>query len=539
MRGSLWRALLGALALALATAGVVAGQGSGLPSTGWYTTATIQNLSETNPAEVTLAVFDAASTSQAALSATTVITPGANVVFRPDNPGITGTVGIDGIGNNFLGSMVVSSLEPLAAIAKVTNQPLASLGVPQGAAVAEYRGAGDGSTTLIYPSAKNKFNGQTTTFFIQAVGGDGVFTATVRTARSSDGTVASATYSKAYSVAANRSTVVIVSDLTNSAGQSWTSSIPQAGCSGPFDTPGGAPCFGALTIESSTPIAGAAVAADITAIPTKRANSSALLTPADGATQIYCPLYKSQFPGGQSGRNFSGVQVQNVSTGPVSVSVTILGSPNPPFNPAITATSSVNFSNVEAGASVVVSRFAGDGNFPNGGLGAVRIDASGPVIAATNEDSNFQNQPTTATYNCFRADDATARIAFPAAKRDFPTATSDLANNSGVTVQNIATDRTASVTAEYVCRNGVTATITFPLPPGTANTLFQNNTVSQGLIPPNSLCGVTVTARDSGNPADEVPVVGIVNEDVSGLQLVGGGGTVTFRDASNYEGLNQ
>lgn len=532
MKGKLWRSLLGGVALAVGAAGFASAQ-SGLPNQGWYTTATIQNLSATNSADVVLTAYDAVNVSQAALTAQTQVAAGSNVVFRPDNPGTAGTIGISGLNNNFFGSMVISSLENLAAVAKVTNQPLGSLGVAGGTASAEYQGSSEGATTLLYPSVKNKFNGQTTVFYIQSVGSDGAFTATVRTAAAADGSVPSRTYSKSYTVAANKTTVILVKDLTNASGGTWDAAVG-AGCTGAFSSATGAPCFGALTVESSTPVVGTAVAYDTTNTPTKVANSSALLTSADASTTVFCPLYKSRFPRNAAGQNFSGVQIQNTTGAPIDVTVTLRGNALPASNPAAGQTFTRQITGLAAGQSVVVSRGAGAGNFPDGGVGSVRIEATGAVIAVTNEDSNPNpGQFTSATYNCFGASEGTGTVSFPAAKRDFPSETSALANNSGLIVQNVDAAKTANYEARYTCRGGATATITSNgVAPGASVTFAKFGFPT---IPANSLCAVTVTAKDAADAAQSVPIVGIANEDVSGLTI----GPVTFRDASSYEGFNQ
>jgi hypothetical protein len=527
VKGKLWRSLLGGVALVTAATGIASAQ-SGLPSTGWYTTATIQNLSETNNADVVLSAYDAVNVSQAALTAQTSIAPGANVVFRPDSPGTAGTIGIDGLNNNFFGSMVISSLENLAAVAKVTNQPLGSLGVQGGTAAAEYQGSSEGSSTLIYPSVKQRFNGQTSVFYIQSVGGDGTFTATVQTADDKS-------YSKSYSVTANKTTVILVGQLQqNGTGAAWSTVGP---CTGAFSSPGGAPCFGALTVESTTPVVGTSVSYDSVNTPAAIANSSALLTPGDGATQLFCPLYKSRFPGGQPGRNFSGVQIQNITGAAITATVTLRGNALPATNPARGKSYTVSFPSIAAGKAVVVSRGAGQGGFDEGGVGSVEIVSSGNIVAVTNEDSNpAAGQATSASYNCFSAADGTAKVSFPAAKRDFPSATSALANNSGVIIQNISSsNQTANVQANYVCRGGATISLPTTLAPGSSVTFAKFGFPT---IPANSLCAVTVTATDSADASQGVPLVGIANEDVSGL-TVAPAGTVTFRDASNYEGFNQ
>jgi hypothetical protein len=253
VKSKLWRTLAGGVAVMVGATSVVSAQssGSGLPNTGWYTTAVIQNLSDSAQADVVLSAFDAGSTSSAALTASTPIAAGANVVFRPDNPGIAGTIGIQQLGANFFGSMVISSLEPLAAVAKVTNVQLNTLGVAGGAANAEYQGSSEGATTLIYPNVKNNFNSFRSVFYIQSVGSNGTFTATVRTSAPD-----SKTYSKVFPVNANRTTVVTVNELQlNGTGATWGSQAPVTGntCRGRADSAAASPCFGALTISSSTP----------------------------------------------------------------------------------------------------------------------------------------------------------------------------------------------------------------------------------------------------------------------------------------------
>jgi hypothetical protein len=68
------------------------------------------------------------------------------VVFRPDNPGYAGTIGIPAIaaitagGGSFKGSMLVESSQPLAVVVKLADVPVGSMGRAGGTASAFYNG---------------------------------------------------------------------------------------------------------------------------------------------------------------------------------------------------------------------------------------------------------------------------------------------------------------------------------------------------------------------------------------------------------------
>jgi hypothetical protein len=79
---------------------------------------------------------------------------------------------------------------------------------------------------------------------------------------------------------------------------------------------------GSLSVSSAQPLAGA-VSEHGAENPGVALQATRGFSPADYDVKVFAPIIKSEFF-----NRFTGLQVQNVSAGPVDMTVTYLGSPN-------------------------------------------------------------------------------------------------------------------------------------------------------------------------------------------------------------------
>lgn len=485
---------------------VVAAQ-SGLSGTGWYTTAVIQNVGSAN-GTLSLDAFPLTGSATGGGNATTPLNAGSAVTFRPDNPGIPGTVGIPGIASgSFQGSMVLSSDVDVVSVAFLNNAPLGtSLGVTGGKASAAYNGIPQGNTTLTYPAVKSGFNSRITSFFIQAAGA----AATVSVSVVANNGV---TYTKsAINIEANKSYVLLTSSLLNGA-----TAMPM-GCTGSATSATGAPCIGAMTLTSTTPVAGTVVEYPTTGSPSAVAMSTNMFGASAASNKVSCPTVKNQFPSGQLPS--TGIAVQNVSGGAQDITVTIITR-----LPSV-ATYTKTFTAVPNGASVVASRGAGTlGGMPTGAVGAATVTAAGSVIAIASETGDANRE---GMYSCMSSNSATTKIAAPVSKFQFPSATNPGAGNTGINVQNVGNAAT-NIDGVFNCRTTAGVFTNYPISKATiaagaaaAFSPFTDLGVGANKVPTGNLCSVVFTASQ--------PIVAIANESTEGL-------AIAVRDSSVYEGF--
>ncbi len=144
-----------------------------LPGTGWYTNAVIQNASNFPSTVKLTATWKKGSVNP---PASVQVTLGAHesVVFRIDNTGPAGTIGIPEIANKqFEGSLLLESTQRMAVVVQLGNAPTGSLGASGGTAKAFYSGlylstnGYDTGQNLIYSNFKSDFAGKSTTLFVQ------------------------------------------------------------------------------------------------------------------------------------------------------------------------------------------------------------------------------------------------------------------------------------------------------------------------------------------------------------------------------------
>jgi len=191
--------------------GVVATAGAQtLPGSGWFTSATLQNVGTAN-ATVNLDVYPLTGVAGTAASTSFSLTPGSSKVFLPGQNNANGTVDVSpSLSNNFSGSMVVSSDQPVVAIGQIGNNVIAGttgLGISGGYAAEQYRGSDAVANVLIFPTVKANFAGKTNIFYVQA-GGTGVtYSAVIKTGDATS-------HTKTGSITANRSVLLTPADFS-------------------------------------------------------------------------------------------------------------------------------------------------------------------------------------------------------------------------------------------------------------------------------------------------------------------------------------
>jgi hypothetical protein len=505
--------LLLGIAVTLNAGTVMAQSPSGLPGSGWWTSAGIQNIG-TGEASVELTAYrvEGDTGSPASFNNSTTIAQNGNTTFIPES--FPGTVQV-GLPSGFAGSMVLSSNQPLAAVGQVGNNTVGSLGVADGQASAFYNGSSSGAAKIFYPTIKSNFVNKSTTLFIQAAGADVTIAATLAM---NDGT----NYTYSNSIAANKTRIISVADFKNG-----NNSPPTTNC-GNANT---SPCVGAVTITAT----GGDIVGSVVEAPTSgtavEGQAATLFTDTSSNSTIICPVYKS----GWFGRT-SGITVQNVTGDGGSTTVT--------FSGQITGD---NNSSSQVGQVKTGSADIGDGKsvtfFPsldNDGLGnpalsnvfmAVTLTTdtnTDKIVAAVNESNFDGNKKKSNTYTCFNPTTATAKVALPQVKDAF----GGLKNNTGVSIQYAGTDPAGktNITAEFNC-GGTTYTHNAIEVGGAtsgvqlAHTYFapSNNASNwSGTAMPSAVnCAVTVTSSGAN-------IVGIANESTFNGDL----------DTKTYEGFN-
>ncbi len=489
--------------LLLGTTAVVTAQ-SGLPGSGWYTTAVIQNVSpEAGNATVDIEVFPQGTGTSS--TATFDVAQNASRVFFPGSGGAGGNVDVSPtLGTNFVGSMVVSASKEVVAVGQVTNfAAVPGVGTQGGFASAQYRGADATSASISYPAVKSNFGNKTTIFAVQAAGAQVNYTATIRDS-------AGGTHSKTGTIGANRSVTLIPSDFSPAMATTNCGSDPNT-----------SPCFGSLAVTATGGnIVGAYVETFTTQSPATVAQAASMFASTDAGSTALCPVIKADFG---TNRRTTGTTVANV--GSSAVDVTGVFTVAQSTSGVAVGTEYRRTARIEPGKSFVFGQLNQTvGGMPAGNLAAARFTANGGSIVAITSESNFGTTPQKQTvYTCFNPDTATTKAAAPVVKRNFGN------NTTGITVQNANATGTAPITvnATYICGNNTYGPIASrSLRPGESD----NTTFFQPAgVPVNNLCSVTLTAGAATNK-----IIAIANESSDVFP-----GTVQFNlDTKNYEAFN-
>jgi len=337
--------LAAVVVLALAV-GVVSAQ-TGIPGSGWWTGEQVQNVGSST-ANIVVTAYD----KSGALTYTTsqTATVGSTIGLTPSS--------FPGMPNGFIGSAVVSSDQPIKAVVNVSNVFNGTFGVAGGKAQALYQGTESADTKLYFPMAKNNRFGGSTAFYVQNAGT--AATQVVAVFKMDTGSPTKVYTYTSPSLAPNKMVVINPSDAN----------VPSVGGAGGRDN------IGSATMSSSQPLAG-------TVLEYKQGEAIATIlggtrgfTAADFDTKAYAPTIKNN----RFGR-FTGIQVQNASSGPINVTISYAGTAG-----ACAGNSYADlFNNLAAGASHTFNQQTGASNLPANCTAAATISANGNFIATVNE----------------------------------------------------------------------------------------------------------------------------------------------------------
>jgi len=477
------------LAAVLVSATVAFAQGA-LPGSGWWSGEQIQNVGSSD-ANVTVTAYDKSSSTT--YNATTTIASGAAFTFTPNN--------FTGMPDGFQGSAVASADQPIKAIVNITNRQSGSLGVGGGKAAAQYQGIGHEmvDTTLYFPLAKGDHYGKTTTFYIQNAGSSAATATATFVMRNGD----THTYTTP-SIGPNQMVAFSVFDATS------------------FNPSTNDGKVGNLMVTSTQPLAGTVVEHFTTEAVATIAQGTRGFTLADFDTKAYAPVIKnSRF------NRFTGIQVQNVSSGNINITVKYAGTAGSCAGNSYTDTATA----VVPGASYTFIQLPGHTNLPSNCTASATIEATDNIVAIVNEAYvstyvSAGHSQRAVTSSAISAGSATTKISIPLFKDD------RFSKRTGLQIQNIGSAQASNIVATFVCSGGSSFTaISKPQTvnagaavlfyhPSTQGSLF---TSGNPFASANVNCSVTVTS--------DQPIVAIANESVTP-------GASFEQDNNNYEGFN-
>ena len=452
----------------LVSVGLVLAQG-GLPGSGWKSGQQIQNVGNAS-AKVVFTAYD--DTGKSYDCGEKTIAPGASATYLTDTD-----CPVDA---GFIGAAVVSADQAIAAIVNVNNRGT-------GAAAGQYQGTDgvDVDNTISFPLVKNNHSGRTTTFYVQnASTSPNTMTATFA--------VNGLTYNKTFSnVPANAMRIFSPSDAGVPAGQGQV---------------------GSLEVVGTQPLAGSSLEHQTSAAVGQNLQASKAFVAADGATEVFCPLYRNAHT---KKNQTTGAQVQNVTGSSVTVNFTVQAGSSTygPYTRTIAAGASETFYAPDLTSPSI----------PAGTVGSATISSTGKVVAVVNDAGTDNGVQRKTTYACFGSGGTTVNV--PLAK-EFAGG-----NTTGIQVQNVGTGNT-KVTLEYKA-SGAALKIesTAAIAPGQSITAYGVSSASpewQVLSSTGSMAGavsgVVVTANQ--------PVVAIANESSAAPSPSG-------QDTKNYEGFSQ
>jgi len=473
-----------------------------MPGGGWWTGTQVQNVGTTG-ATLTVTSYDMdASVSPVSTSPISLAKDASTTLLPADL----------NTADDFQGSATISSDQPLRAIVNTTNLLSSpNYGVSGGLAAAQYQGVNNPDTEVNFPLAKNSFYGKSTTFYVQNAG-------TNATTFQADFIFIGGNCSiTTPTVQPNRMTVI--------------SAAANSSC------PSGNNGLGSLKVTSSEPMAGV-VMEHGSEVPAVQLQSTRGFAPSDADTAVYAPIIKSEY-----GNRFTGLQIQNATTGPVDVTVTYKGIYSQ--NGAATNCAGTSYTSSKSGLasneSVTFVHLTSDSTnpLPAGCLASATVSATGNVVAIVNESfvksfldngGNGGRQEAT-TYAAFAGNSGTAKISAPLFKEN------SYKKGTGLQVQNVGSANASSVVATFIQSGSGTSYVTNPISiaAGAAYTFldvrnqaasFWNGTAMPSSVSDSSgVFAVVVTA--------DQPVVAIANETTYPI-----GRSEKQQDKNNYEGFN-
>jgi hypothetical protein len=502
-----------ALVLVLVVAFSASAAPSDLPGGGWWSPFQVQNVGEGDGTLTYTAYWQvgkggAEEDTTYSQDGEITIPQGESLTYNPalapnypDGPRIGFATTDKHLPSGFAGGVVVSSDEELRAVVTVNNFQVGDMGVAGGRASAYYQSVQEPAPLLNFPVMKHDYFGQTTTFYIQAAGGDATIDATF-----------------SYPDGTKSMTDIEISDGSTYVLDPLAAQVP-------------ADVLGSLVVEATAGnIAGVIVETQHNVDVGTFAMSTKAFGPDDADTTIVAPTNKTKFFGGTTGwqlQNTTDVAasatvtftVANVQTGSAADVAGITPGTQFKHDFSIPANGSYLFSvGAAAGANYYKAVEVGGTKTITDGLffsGLVVSDQ--PLVATVNEAAGANR----ILYSAFGSGNATAKLAAPAVKEAF------FEQRTSLNVQNVGIASTTP-SASYSCSDGSTYTVGADegvpeLAPGEAFNFFQLSNVDRWgaeVIPASNNCAVTVSA--------DQPIVAVAQESI-----VGGA-----QDIKNYEGFN-
>lgn len=425
----------------------------GPPGSGYWFGATHQNVGAGN-ATLVVTAYDSASNNTYPYSPP-ALAPGASINVGPGD--------IPGLPAGFIGSIVTSSDQPLAALVNITNRQAGDNGVAGGRAAAIYSGI-DGSTAatnISFPLAKNNHFNKTTTFYLQNAG----------------------------------SAATTVNITFNFGGTNYPYTTPSVGPGkmvavdpGLAGVPSGNGQVGAMSLTASQPIAAVMLEHETSASVGTALQGSSGFTPGELGQTVYCPTIKKNY----FSRN-SGLQVQNAHTSAQNITVTYVNSSGVETPHTIT--------NLGAGQSTT---FIQDSVIGNGLYSAKVQGAAGPVAAIVNESEIplVNAYQTSTTYNCQSSSTATTKVSYPAYKEGY------FGRTTALQIQNVGNTAASNVVLKFTSGSTTYTTKAQAIPAGASNVFVcvsvNANLWNGSALGSSALAGVTVTS--------DQPVIVVANE---------------------------
>lgn len=473
---------------------VVASAQSNLPGGGWWSGQQVQNVGD-DTATIIITAYDKDSTST--YEAQDSIATGASTTFMPSD--------FSGMPTGFQGSAVVSSDQPIVAMVNVTNREAAggALGIAGGEAAAQYQGIdGDAvANTLYFPIAKAGHYDKTTTFYIQNAGSSAISPVATFNMRNGDSHTVNLP-----SIDPNQMAVFSLFDAA-------TFDDGQAANSGGR--------VGGMSITAGGPMAGVVMEHYTSESPATVLQGTRGFTSADFDTTFHAPVIKHD-----RYRRFTGIQVQNVSGGSITVTVTYRGTAGAcaggVYTDAVTG--------LADGASHTFVQWEGSTNLIPDCAASATIVGTGDIVAVVNEAYRSDSVPSSGqamvTSSAIADGAATTRLSAPNFKDD------RYSKRTGLKVMNVGSAQATNVVATFSCSGGSSFTaVTEPQTIGVGEAILFYTPSDDGTMftagnpfsSNNVNCAVTITS--------DQPIVGIANESVVP-------GDNLEQDNNNYEAFN-
>jgi hypothetical protein len=466
---------------------------SSVPGNGWWSGEMIQNIGASD-ANVIVKAYDAASS--ATYTTFKTIPPDGAQNFIPSD--------LSGLPDGFQGTMIAYADQPIRAIVNLANRPAGDFGVPGGAAAAQYQAVDSSAvaTTLYFPMVKHNRYDKTTSFYIQNAG---TITATATCIfKMDDGGVY--TYTTP-SISPHRMVVVTPGDAD----------VPS--------TNDNRQNIGGLVVSSAQPLAGVVMEYFSAENPATLLQGTRSFTAQDFDTKLYAPTIKQL-----RYNRFTGIQVQNVDSVPITVTVTLVGS----RGDCAGQTFVLSKPDLAPGRSHTFNQLFGqDGQMVDNCAASATIEGTGNVVATVNE--SFVNdqvppgeQQASTTYSAFPDKFVSTQVSVPMYKEN------RYNKYTGLMIQNVGPITATHVIIRFVGSAGPATGNTYTtlpqtIPPGASIELSKISErptlwTGTGFTPPaNSTFGVTVVA--------DQPVVALANEAVYDTATL-------VQDKNNYEGFN-